>query len=286
MAEVREQAELVGTVDTTPSVPGETSVSETTPIQETVAEEIGTSSSDGTESPTSGTDSTTSGTESPISGTESTQTSTQTSSQPDDVTTVSSQDVSSGGHETEMTHSTTEQRPGIDDEEPRPDNLTEILSGMSNDSDTVVSEITSPESGNSSLASLDAPGSVRKCDRNMEYVSNPEDCRTYFKCVGEEPLLMHCPSGLYWTPSDTSCTSDGFLTCGQHDTQSNGQLGTPSATRPQGQMSSSQQQFFNACHQICMTNSKTKNEQEILTQPDYELSYYVCRCMNHAHPSA
>lgn len=187
----------------------------------------------------------------------------------------------SNGHEVEITHSSTAKPSGIDDEEPKPDNLTEILGSMSNDSDTVVSEITNPTSGAGDSGMILSDN--KKCDKNLEYVANPNDCRTYYKCVGEEAILMNCPNGLFWTPSDNSCTADGFLSCGLHD---NTNVTTSSAENLNKPQLSGQKQFYDACHQICMTNSKLKGEQDITNQPDYELSYYVCKCMNHAHPTA
>jgi hypothetical protein len=43
-------------------------------------------------------------------------------------------------------------------------------------------------------------------DGNLTLISNPENCSSYYECDNEVPVLMDCPSTLYFCKEKDSCT--------------------------------------------------------------------------------
>ena len=46
---------------------------------------------------------------------------------------------------------------------------------------------------------------VEDSDSEIDYLPSKTDCSEYFVCVHGEPILMHCPEGLYWDDSNEIC---------------------------------------------------------------------------------
>ena len=45
------------------------------------------------------------------------------------------------------------------------------------------------------------------------FVPHPTDCGLYYQCVGNNPVLMSCPDGLFFDPSLNVCNWPEFVDC-------------------------------------------------------------------------
>ncbi|CAG9764208.1 unnamed protein product [Ceutorhynchus assimilis] len=44
-----------------------------------------------------------------------------------------------------------------------------------------------------------------KCPAGVNYLKNPDDCKSYYQCTTGGVILMHCPDGLYWNAKGNYC---------------------------------------------------------------------------------
>lgn len=46
-----------------------------------------------------------------------------------------------------------------------------------------------------------------------EYMPNPDDCSSYFRCVNDSPVQLPCPGGLHWNDEVKTCDWPANANC-------------------------------------------------------------------------